>query len=178
VLRYFRASGYKTYIVTGGGQDFVRVYAERVYGIPPEQVVGTAIAETEQRRRLEALGFDVGVMSTCDPATVLWTSCVLDGIGADPDRHKVLFHNEYVQGDVNNVSALARTPSGVGTLSALPDDVRANSPRAAFLASLGGSDEMRVALRIDGVCWGTLIGYKAGGRFTAESTGGQEPAED
>jgi hypothetical protein len=31
----------KTYIVTGGGQDFVRVYAERVYGIPPEQVVGT-----------------------------------------------------------------------------------------------------------------------------------------
>jgi phosphoserine phosphatase len=42
VLRYLRANGYKTYIATGGGQDFVRVYAERVYGIPPEQVVGTA----------------------------------------------------------------------------------------------------------------------------------------
>jgi hypothetical protein len=42
VLRYLRANGYKTYIVTGGGQDFVRVYAEQVYGIPPEQVVGTA----------------------------------------------------------------------------------------------------------------------------------------
>ena len=41
VLKYFRANGYKTYIVTGGGQDFVRVYAEQVYGIPPEQVVGT-----------------------------------------------------------------------------------------------------------------------------------------
>jgi phosphoglycolate phosphatase-like HAD superfamily hydrolase len=41
VLRYFRANGYRTYIVTGGGQDFVRVYADRVYGIPPEQVVGT-----------------------------------------------------------------------------------------------------------------------------------------
>jgi phosphoglycolate phosphatase-like HAD superfamily hydrolase len=41
-LKYFRANGYKTYIVTGGGQDFVRVYAEQVYGIPPEQVVGTA----------------------------------------------------------------------------------------------------------------------------------------
>jgi len=41
VLKYLRASGYKTYIVTGGGQDFVRVYAEQVYGIPPEQVVGT-----------------------------------------------------------------------------------------------------------------------------------------
>jgi phosphoglycolate phosphatase-like HAD superfamily hydrolase len=42
VLRYLRDNAYKTYIVTGGGQDFVRVYAERVYGIPPEQVVGTA----------------------------------------------------------------------------------------------------------------------------------------
>ncbi len=42
VLTYLRDNGYKTYIVTGGGQDFVRVYAEQVYGVPPEQVVGTA----------------------------------------------------------------------------------------------------------------------------------------
>jgi len=41
VLTYLRSHGYKTYIVTGGGQDFVRVYSERTYGIPPEQVVGT-----------------------------------------------------------------------------------------------------------------------------------------
>jgi phosphoglycolate phosphatase-like HAD superfamily hydrolase len=42
LLVYLRANGYKTFIVTGGGQDFVRVYAESTYGIPPEQVVGTA----------------------------------------------------------------------------------------------------------------------------------------
>ena len=42
VLQYLRANGYKTYIVTGGGQDFVRTYAEKTYGIPPEQVVGSA----------------------------------------------------------------------------------------------------------------------------------------
>ena len=41
VLSYLRANGYKTYIVTGGGQDFVRVYSERVYGVTPEHVVGT-----------------------------------------------------------------------------------------------------------------------------------------
>ena len=35
VLQFMRDSGCKTYIVTGGGQDFVRVYAQRVYGIPP-----------------------------------------------------------------------------------------------------------------------------------------------
>ena len=42
VLRYLRANTYKTYIVTGGGQDFVREYSQQVYGIPPEQVIGTA----------------------------------------------------------------------------------------------------------------------------------------
>jgi phosphoglycolate phosphatase-like HAD superfamily hydrolase len=42
LLGYLRNSGYRTYIVTGGGQDFVRAYSEEVYGIPPEQVVGTA----------------------------------------------------------------------------------------------------------------------------------------
>jgi phosphoglycolate phosphatase-like HAD superfamily hydrolase len=42
LMKYLRANGYRTYIVTGGGQDFVRVYSEDVYGIPPEQVVGTA----------------------------------------------------------------------------------------------------------------------------------------
>jgi phosphoglycolate phosphatase-like HAD superfamily hydrolase len=41
-MNFLRANGYKTYIVTGGGQDFVRQYSERVYGIPPEQVVGSA----------------------------------------------------------------------------------------------------------------------------------------
>src|SRR5262249_50277874 len=42
VMQYLRANGYKTYIVTGGGQDSVRAYSQDVYGIPPEQVVGTA----------------------------------------------------------------------------------------------------------------------------------------
>jgi phosphoglycolate phosphatase-like HAD superfamily hydrolase len=42
VLRYLRANGFKIYIVTGGGQDFVRVYAQQVYGVPVEQVVGSA----------------------------------------------------------------------------------------------------------------------------------------
>jgi hypothetical protein len=43
VMGYLRANGYRTYIVTGGGQDFVRVYADRVYGIPPENVIGSAL---------------------------------------------------------------------------------------------------------------------------------------
>lgn len=42
LMTYLRANGFKTYIVTGGGQDFVRAYAPRIYGVPVEQVVGTA----------------------------------------------------------------------------------------------------------------------------------------
>ncbi len=43
VMDYLRANGFRTYIVTGGGQEFVRVYARKVYGVPPEQVVGSSI---------------------------------------------------------------------------------------------------------------------------------------
>jgi hypothetical protein len=42
VMRYLRNNGYMTYIVTGGGEDFLRVYADDVYGIPPQQVIGSA----------------------------------------------------------------------------------------------------------------------------------------
>lgn len=41
LMHYLRANGFKNFIVSGGGADFVRVWAERVYGIPPEQVVGS-----------------------------------------------------------------------------------------------------------------------------------------
>jgi hypothetical protein len=43
VMEYLRANGFRTYVVTGGGQDFVRVYSQRAYGVPPEQVVGSVI---------------------------------------------------------------------------------------------------------------------------------------
>jgi phosphoglycolate phosphatase-like HAD superfamily hydrolase len=41
VMEYLRANRFRTYFVTSGGQAFVRVYAQRVYGVPPEQVVGS-----------------------------------------------------------------------------------------------------------------------------------------
>jgi phosphoglycolate phosphatase-like HAD superfamily hydrolase len=42
LLRYLRANGFKTYIVSGGGVEFMRVFAERAYGVPPEQVIGSS----------------------------------------------------------------------------------------------------------------------------------------
>jgi phosphoserine phosphatase len=43
LLAYLRANGFKTFIVSGGGIEFMRPWAERVYGIPPEQVIGSSI---------------------------------------------------------------------------------------------------------------------------------------
>ena len=42
LLAYLRANGFKTYIVSGGGIEFMRPWTERVYGIPPEQVIGSS----------------------------------------------------------------------------------------------------------------------------------------
>jgi hypothetical protein len=43
LLAYLRAHGFKTYIVSGGGIEFMRPWTEKVYGIPPEQVIGSSI---------------------------------------------------------------------------------------------------------------------------------------
>lgn len=46
LLRYLRGNGFKTFIVSGGGIDFMRVFAEDVYGVPPEQVIGSIVETT------------------------------------------------------------------------------------------------------------------------------------
>ncbi len=55
VMRYLRDNGYRTYIVTGGGQAFVRTYAQSVYGIPPEQIIGSAL-DTQYQYNKEGQG--------------------------------------------------------------------------------------------------------------------------
>jgi phosphoserine phosphatase len=64
LLVYLRANGFKTWIVSGGGIEFMRPWAERVYGVPPEQVIGSSIqTQYEVRKgqpvlvRLPALNF-------------------------------------------------------------------------------------------------------------------------
>ena len=50
LLAYLRANGFKTFIVSGGGIEFMRPWTERVYGVPPEQVVGSSIKTKFQMR--------------------------------------------------------------------------------------------------------------------------------
>ncbi len=48
LLDYLRDNGFKTYIVSGGGIEFIRVFSEEVYGVPPEQVIGSSIKTSYQ----------------------------------------------------------------------------------------------------------------------------------
>ena len=50
LLSYLRANGFKTFIVSGGGVEFMRPWTEKVYGIPPEQVIGSSIKTKFQMR--------------------------------------------------------------------------------------------------------------------------------
>jgi len=80
LLQYLRANGFRTCIVTGGGQDFVRAYAHEVYGIPPEQVIGSAGAT---RFEIDADGRAVLVK---EPKILLLN----DGAGKPEDIHLML----------------------------------------------------------------------------------------
>ncbi len=55
LLAYLRGRGFKTYIVSGGGIEFLRVWAEDIYGVPPEQVVGSSIVTAFEMREGEPL---------------------------------------------------------------------------------------------------------------------------
>jgi phosphoglycolate phosphatase-like HAD superfamily hydrolase len=65
VMTYLRGNGFNVFIVTGGGQDFVRAYSERVYGLQPEQIVGSSLVTKYEMKngkpelmRLPKLFFD------------------------------------------------------------------------------------------------------------------------
>ena len=56
VLAFLRANGFKTFIVSGGGTDFMRPWTEKVYGIPPEQIIGSRIkTKLEERNGVPAI---------------------------------------------------------------------------------------------------------------------------
>ena len=54
LLAYLRANGFKTFIVSGGGVEFMRAFAEKVYGIPPEQVIGSSRQDQVRAARRQA----------------------------------------------------------------------------------------------------------------------------
>ena len=147
VMALLRMSGFKTYIVTGGGQDFVRAYAQKVYGVPPEQVIGSSLVTKFVMKdgrpeilRLPSLFFDddnagkaIGIdlfigkrphaafgNSTGDQQMLEWT-----GAGAGP-RLKMLVHHDDAQREYAYGPAGGLPDTRIGTFSeALMDEAKA-----------------------------------------------------
>ena len=87
LLAYLRENGFKTLIVSGGGIEFLRVFAESVYGIPPEQVVGSSIADRVPDARRHArcwCGCRRSPSSTTRPASPSASTSTSDGVRSSP----------------------------------------------------------------------------------------------
>ncbi|MGW0043795.1 LuxR C-terminal-related transcriptional regulator [Rhodococcus sp. NPDC003348] len=121
------------------------------------------------REELDALvrGFvpwDVAAWSTTDPATLLFTSCVLSGRAEDHEAEARLFDSEFRVPDVNSFAALARSVPPVAALHAATGGRLDRSPRwQTILEPIGVTDEIRAAFLDGASCWGTLVGYRMGG---------------
>ena len=66
LLAYLKANGFKTFIVSGGGIDFIRGYAEGTYGIPPERVIGSSIKTRFELRDGKAVAAQAPELNSID----------------------------------------------------------------------------------------------------------------
>lgn len=110
------------------------------------------------------VSWDMAAWSTTDPATLLFTSCVVSGREEDPRTEAALFDSEFRVPDINTFGALAAASPPVATLYAATGGELRRSPRwRTVLAPLGVIDEIRAAFLDGGSCWGTLVGYRTHG---------------
>ncbi|SCG50951.1 protein kinase domain-containing protein [Micromonospora inositola] len=112
------------------------------------------------------VGFDLAIWAVLDPSTLMWASCVVDGGPHDEQFERELFANEYGQEDVLRIVDLAEGPR-VGTLGASTQgDPSASWRFRNLLQPRGLGDELRLTCYDGEGTWGTLLLYRAGGRFT------------
>jgi DNA-binding CsgD family transcriptional regulator len=116
------------------------------------------------------IGWDVASWATTDPATVLFTSCIVVGRDEDHEVESRLFALEFASLEPTSFAALARRKVPAASLLAATQGDLAQSPRwTSLLCELGVTDELRVAFVEGGNCWGTLAAYRMGGPpFTAD----------
>lgn len=134
------------------------------------RIAGRARDLDEVRRGLDDLlrreiGYDVAAISTVDPATMLWTSCYVSGLGPEggPERERIIFDLEFRGADVNGYGEIAGRPVPAASLhAATGGDLTRAARWQPLLRGLGVVDEARVVLRVDEHPWGTLTLYRTG----------------
>src|SRR5215203_5572137 len=118
-------------------------------------LTGRALLVEALARLRRVIPVEAYFAATTDPATVLFTGAAGEGI---PEAASRLFlTNELLDDDVNKFVELARGPEAVRSLYTATDGAPAESPRYCdIMAPIRLGDELRVALRVGGSCWGVL----------------------
>jgi DNA-binding CsgD family transcriptional regulator len=123
----------------------------------------SAAFQTEALRRLRSLiSIDAAFFATVDPETLLFTSASSEEPLAEAASR--FLDNEFGHDDVNKFASLARAADPVSSLDVATRGDRAESTRfREVMAPLGLGDELRVALRSRGQCWGVLCLHRSAG---------------
>jgi DNA-binding CsgD family transcriptional regulator len=122
--------------------------------------LGTCWRECTEVLRVAVPHYDEPCWYTLDPASHLITSHYHDGLPEFPQRRLV---HEYYGDDVNQISAVVRSDSGISTLHEATGGDPASSPSWHMNMVLGGDQEMIAALRTRGAVWGAVGLYRAPG---------------
>ena len=146
-----------------GSEALADVFARRLDGTLDH----VALREQASALLRQHVDVDLAVWAVLDPATLMWASCVLDGMPRDADLENGVFANEYGQPDHLKLVDLAGGQTA-GTLS----QVTAGDPQASrrfrdLLAPRGFSDELRLVLSDGGSSWGAVCLYRSSGAFPA-----------
>ena len=131
-----------------------------------------ALDHVELRRAAGAalrrhVGFEVAVLATVDPTTVMWTHCLLDGMDRDEELEAEVFRNEYGVADALKLVDLRSAPRHAGTLGTTAGAAPSCSERLeAIYRPRGITDELRVLLVDGDSASGALCLLRSGGIFT------------
>lgn len=140
----------------------LRDVRERVYALSHRDLDSVELFRATIRVLRRAVPADSWCALTLDPVTLLPTGGVHDE-GVPPELFPLLLDLEHATADANQFPALARSRSGVGILSR--GDVVASRRYTEVLHPSGVTDELRVALRVDGRTWGGLVLFRHHGSF-------------
>ncbi|TCK22627.1 LuxR C-terminal-related transcriptional regulator [Pseudonocardia endophytica] len=130
---------------------------------------------TLRQRASAALGdrvpADLAVWAVLDPATLMWSHCVLDGAARDVDLENAVFDNEYRVDDVLKVADVAAGGHAVTLHSATSGDPASSARYRDVFTPRGITDELRLPLHDGRTTWGLVVLLRSGGTFSPDEVG-------
>ncbi len=122
-----------------------------------------------------AVDFGVAAWSTVDPATELFTSCVVTGMPQSGEAAEVVFAYEFRDDEPTTFRSIAAAGRTTAVLSVATDGALQRAARfRELLGPLGATDELRAVFVADDVRWGNVVLYRSDGRFSPDDVAAVE----